>query len=293
MGILRANKQKNRRLRGYSLVEVLVSLGLMGMLLTLLFNSLTTSVQVAVRNNGRNAIREELDFITSQIIRDIRNADLVTACGDTSSPNSCEFVSLAKKYRWELCGTKVCKNQIDTTTTNLYTSSANLQVDNFNFVKGYSDNTQTRANVILTIVGSHTRAQLNVKNVVKQVAFSTRNYELAFINSTPTTPGAYNKVDGRCVVGWATANKNAQYGTAGELTTTKLQTYRPGATYKVFNLALPFSATNLDATDLNLADVDVLFITHSNTNGDNSVLVTPTAAQLNAIEKSFNNGMGI
>ncbi len=292
MGLLRINKNK-KLVAGYSLVEVLVSLGMVGLLLTLLFNSLTASVLVAIKNNGRNAIREELDFITAQIIRDIRNADLVTACGATTSPNSCEYISLSKKYRWELCGKKVCKNLIDTATTNVYTSSTSLDVNLFSFVKGYSDNTQSRANVILTIVGSHIRTSLGVTNIVKQVSFSTRNYELAFINSLPITAGGYSRTDGRCVIGIAAANKNAGYGTGGFMTLAKLQTYRPGGFYKIFNLAQPFTSSNLDTNDTNLSDVDILFITHAPTGGDNSVLVTPTAAQLTALERNFNNGMGI
>src|SRR5690606_13353587 len=110
---------KNKRKKAYSLVEILVSLGIMSIVITMLFNVLIVGLQSTVKVIARSSIREEMSNISGQITRDIRNSDKVTACGELTVSNSCEFFYNNVRYSWSLCSdsaTQVCKYDLTDTS---------------------------------------------------------------------------------------------------------------------------------------------------------------------------------
>lgn len=164
--------------KAYSLVEVVVSLGIIGIIMTMLFSVLILSLQITFKILARSVVREEVANITGLISRDVRNADHLGACG--GGTDSCEVIQGGNRYFWYKCGERICKDKVDSgVTTNVFTSTENLRFSHFIFDSGFSDpNNKSRQNIIITIVGEHTNPSFNVKNVIKQTSVSTRNYEL-------------------------------------------------------------------------------------------------------------------
>ncbi|MEO6728542.1 MAG: type II secretion system protein [Candidatus Dojkabacteria bacterium] len=174
-------KSHSKNLRAYSLVEIIVSLGIMGVVMTMLFSVLILSLQITFKILARSVVREEISNVSSQISRDIRNADNLTNCGvGGSSTSTCEFILNGDKFQWTKCGDRMCKDQIlSSGNLNIYTSTSNIKFTTVSFDFGFSDSTnKARQNILLTLVGSHTNANFNVNNVIKQTSVSTRNYEL-------------------------------------------------------------------------------------------------------------------
>lgn len=174
-------KLQGKKLRAYSLVEIIVSLGIMGVVMTMLFSVLILSLQITFKILARSVVREEIANVSSQIARDIRNADNLTNCGaGGTSSTTCEFVLNGDTFQWTKCGDRMCKDQIlSSGNVNVYTSTSNIKFTTVSFDVGFADATnKARQNILITLVGSHTNPTFNVNNVIKQTSVSTRNYEL-------------------------------------------------------------------------------------------------------------------
>jgi prepilin-type N-terminal cleavage/methylation domain-containing protein len=178
------NRKYHKPKKAYSLLEVIISLAIVGMAITIMFNFLILSLQVSLSSFARSFIREEISNNLALISRDIRNADKINNCGQNDIANSCEIILDGEKIVWSKCGqgsTQICKDKILPTgeIVNLFTSSSNFIVSSLDFVQGYLANTSnTKINIIVTISGDHANKSLKVKNIIKQSSISTRNYEL-------------------------------------------------------------------------------------------------------------------
>lgn len=171
---------KNKK--GYSLLEVLVSLGIMAIVITMLFNVLIVGIQSSLRVLARSVVREEIAYVSGLIARDIRNSDRVFNCGETSLQNSCDFFRNNIRYRWGQCTgetTRICKYDITdlSSPVEVFKSSQNVGVTRIDFTQGFGTSESDRLRtVLLTIVASHNNSYVNVNNVFRQSSISTRNF---------------------------------------------------------------------------------------------------------------------
>ncbi len=175
------NKKSNiRRLKGYSLIEIIVSLAIIGIVLGMLSNVLINSIIISQKSLARSFVREEMAEVSNQMVSDIRNASKVLSCTGSLQSAECRIL-MDQVYIWKMCdidGTShICK--LDANDDVVFASSGNLTVENFTFEEGFDVGGNTiRRNILVTIVGSHTNDFVNVKNMVQQVSVSTRNYIL-------------------------------------------------------------------------------------------------------------------
>jgi prepilin-type N-terminal cleavage/methylation domain-containing protein len=162
--------------KAFSLIEVLVGLGVISIVMVIFFNVLLISITITVRNTARSAVREEISTIASLITKDVRRADRLDT--STCMEDSCEIIVENSLIRWYLCNeSQVCKE--DRNGDVIFESDPSLIVTNFVFEQGFVDSTSSiKNNVLVTIVGDHANESLEINNVVRQVSISTRNYEL-------------------------------------------------------------------------------------------------------------------
>lgn len=187
MKILNNKKYK----KGYSLIEIIISLSIMGFAITVMFSFLILSLRVSVLSLSRSFVREELAGITNLIARDIRNSDFVNNCGSTVSSNSCELVQSGTRYQWAKCdsngiinnnselNTRVCKFRIDSGNQRvvLFISSASVVIKNFDFSLGFTSGTSnSQTNILVLVNASHSNSSYNINNVIRQISVSTRNF---------------------------------------------------------------------------------------------------------------------
>jgi hypothetical protein len=177
---MKRSKGSNKLKKAYSLLEVVVSLGVIGVIMTMLFSILILSLQITFRILARSSVREEIANVSGLLARDIRNADFLNECGGPSFQNSCELIVNGVKYKWSLCGERICKDEIsDSGSTNVFTSSENIGFNEFILDIGFSDpGNKAKQNILITISASHKNENFNVKNVLRQTSVSTRNYGL-------------------------------------------------------------------------------------------------------------------
>lgn len=174
-----SNLFKNKK--GYSLVEILVSLGILSIVITMLFNVLIVGLQSSLKITARSFVREEMANISGFISRDIRNSDKILNCGETAIEYSCVFFKNNIRYKWERCDNNnyVCKYDLTDINNPLvvYKSSQSVLINSLEFTQGFgSGETQKAKNILFTIVASHTNSYVNINNVFRQTSISTRNY---------------------------------------------------------------------------------------------------------------------
>lgn len=177
--------------KGYSLIEVIISLAIMGFAITVMFSFLILSLQISILSLSRSFVREEVTNISGLIARDIRNADYIINCGSSAASESCEIVQNGVNYVWQKCdatgsvnsnsalNTRICKFKLDSTRqkTVMSISSQTLIIQNFEFSLGYTDSTsEAKTNILFLINASHSNSNYNIKNIIRQTSVSTRNF---------------------------------------------------------------------------------------------------------------------
>jgi len=173
----------NKKKKAYTLTEVLVSLGVVAIVLTILVNALVNAVEISAKNLARSSLREEITAVSNLITQDIRNADYlnIDEGGCLDGTNFCELVVDGVTTRWEICNLdSICKFSSETgESVQVYQSSEDLEIETLIFDRGLTTETETAlVDIMVTIVGSHSNDQLDINNLVRQFIVSTRNYNL-------------------------------------------------------------------------------------------------------------------
>lgn len=170
------NSLRNRK--GYSLLEVIVSLGIIGILITMLFNVLIVTLNISFKLLTYSFVREEISNIVSLVSRDLRNADRIIICGSEESPSSCQLILNGDLISWEVCDSGICRYRTASGSKQLeYRTSAVVKINQITFQLDLQDS-RIKNNILLTIIAEHSNRELNINNIFRQVSISTRNYDL-------------------------------------------------------------------------------------------------------------------
>lgn len=180
----RTNKTK----KGYTLLELIISLAIIAIATTIMINFLVVSVEITVKTLARSFVRSEISNATLLVARDIRNSDQVVSIDCPINGPGCEIVlSLSgERYRWRKCpdgaSFRICKEVWSNSTssyTQVFRSSASVNIDYMDISYGYSlVNNTNEINILVTLSASHEKPGLSITNIVRQSSASTRNYSL-------------------------------------------------------------------------------------------------------------------
>jgi type II secretory pathway pseudopilin PulG len=205
-------KYLKKNIKGSTLIELLITLGIMSILLTMLSNIFLQVMTINLKNKERTYVRDISSSVLNQIRKDIRNADTVDAtyCGSVSNfgqlitYNRCIFNTNNKRYIWEVYvvdayvlsspqayGIRKSEctvlSEVDCATkTTKYETPDDFLLQNDNVFKAEQNATGTTGSeaIVLSVTitgqsapadGESPNAAL-VKNVIKQTIVSTRNY---------------------------------------------------------------------------------------------------------------------
>lgn len=163
--------------KGYSLLEVTVSLGIIAMATVVMINFLVLSLRISLITLGRSYVREEISDVSLYIARDIRNANRIINCGTMT----CRLELSTGIYEWSACDDqKICKAKIvGGVSQKVFSTSSTVKINYLDFTTGYAEsNNNERATIIFTLSASHANTTLGINNVVRQTSISTRNYEV-------------------------------------------------------------------------------------------------------------------
>lgn len=179
---------KNKK-DGYSLMELLVSMAIFGMLFLALNQVMFSSLRISQENYKRALYRESVTEIFDFIKRDIRNANVILNCENSA----CE-IEHEDQIRWTICGESICREKFNEATSNyevIKKSTDFVYIRNVRFEKlsvdasqndsGYTDNT-----IIVTIEAVPVSNQGEIEEArdgdlqidVQQIIVSTRNLKI-------------------------------------------------------------------------------------------------------------------
>lgn len=205
---------KRRKIDAYSIVEMLVTMAIFGIIIIMVLQSLFLNIKLTTQINLRSSFNTEVDQLVSLIERDIRNADyyflnddlsntFIRGCGSNPFSSDCTVSSNDIKIKWYLTpafpptpplGTiGIVKRDKQTSTmpyvvtNDFITSSSILNVTQFDFYINSSEDLDTQAklaNILVTIkvkpAISTWTTTYGITEQVRQISVSTRTYEVKF-----------------------------------------------------------------------------------------------------------------
>lgn len=171
-----------KKLKGFSLIEIIVSLAIVSIILILFFNIITGILNTAIKTNARAAAREEMSLLSNLVRQDIRNANVISDCNESS----CELVTNEGQIEWNRCDDNenlVCRYTNNNGVRELtYKMPEFLEAETFSFDVGFSEDTDTtKQNIIFNLAANHTNEELEIENIVVNTSTSTRNYNFTTI----------------------------------------------------------------------------------------------------------------
>jgi type II secretory pathway pseudopilin PulG len=195
--LLHKMKQK---LPAYSIVELLVTIAIFGLLSAMLGQTLLTNLTLSAKVSARTRMRSAIDQTMSLIERDFRNADyLYTAtsggvtyvsCGNLAAAqyypglcsSSCTMSTNSKVVTWCYRLGKIYRYEGGNAPVNI-TNESDPFLENVTQFSFYLNNTSLNsdkfnayANVLVTLQADNN--SMKVLNQVKQISVSTRNYAI-------------------------------------------------------------------------------------------------------------------
>jgi len=90
---------RSGKIKAFTLIEMLVSMAIFGIMTVLLLQSLLLNIQLSGQINARSQIRTELEEVTSLIERDIRNS---TSISSTCAASDCIMTVNDTNIEWKL-----------------------------------------------------------------------------------------------------------------------------------------------------------------------------------------------
>lgn len=180
-------RKRLKNKKGFSILEMLISLVVISFILLIFFNTIITSLRLSYQNIGRSLVREESTAVLNQITRDVRNADIVPSC----SGLRCEILVDNTSVIWTICDDNdvpitrpdiqptdyICKIN-DSTSQIVYSSDSKVLVNSIDFEFSTNTANGTAQNILVTIIATHQSTGLDIGEVIRQASISTRNYEL-------------------------------------------------------------------------------------------------------------------
>lgn len=166
--------------RGFSLIETIVSLGIIGIIMVLFFNVITRVIYISMQINARSRAREEISSIVNLIKLDIRNADEIREC----SNQKCTIFVEGKTIEWNRCtddDTRLCRYEVlaNQEYKLTYRLPLNYYINYLSFEDGFAESSNSaKRNINFDVSISHQNPNVRVTNVVSSLNISTRNYAI-------------------------------------------------------------------------------------------------------------------
>ena len=198
------NKKINKNIKAYSLLEMLITLVVFAILMTMIVQVLILSIESGRQIAGRSKVRGDLSEIAVMIRRDFRNASRINdaQCGENvtfqnpdgtnvvDGTTACVFNLSGVNYAWvygypgKLCPeNKICKlKQNASNTYELYYQSSDiLKFDTvgtrFELTLYQQTDTTTQGIVLVTLMANVSdNVKIDVATQYRQVGVFTRNF---------------------------------------------------------------------------------------------------------------------
>jgi prepilin-type N-terminal cleavage/methylation domain-containing protein len=195
----------NKKLKGFSLVETLVTLVVVGIIIIMLTNVLSITLRVSVLASERSLVKDEMSTMLQKLDRDVSNAEYIFIDPAATGTDSGAIIIETTEYRsrWQRCPNdnpnlqagntfSLCQTycQIDNTDLDStsctaagarrnFISTPKLVIESFRVEEITSttafDNQRIKSAVV-TIKARHAVESLGIINIYKQITISSNNF---------------------------------------------------------------------------------------------------------------------
>jgi prepilin-type N-terminal cleavage/methylation domain-containing protein len=168
--------------KGFSLIEMMISLGIFAILIVMVTNLIILNLQVARRVKARTYVREESSFMLKIMKKDIRNSDAITnVYGNQIVITIDNPTTGSKRFRWTASDAVISRDELDNSGNVLkqtYRSPSDItfnswESQNIFNVYQYEDNKV----VVVRIQARDPNGMPEGQWMKKEVAVSTRNFQ--------------------------------------------------------------------------------------------------------------------
>jgi prepilin-type N-terminal cleavage/methylation domain-containing protein len=164
--------------KGYSLLEVLITLVIVAILIVMLSNIMIMGIKSSLKIQARSQVREEISKIEKLIKQDLRNS--ANLGSDCTQEESCTIHKDSQVYKWYLCeGNRICRDTLDPNTNTFvpqFKSSSKIEIDQFSVQQISTATTPNASTMAITIIGGHSVESLDISNIYRQFIISPRTY---------------------------------------------------------------------------------------------------------------------
>ncbi|MBN2015743.1 prepilin-type N-terminal cleavage/methylation domain-containing protein [Candidatus Dojkabacteria bacterium] len=171
---------------GFSLLELLITLGIFSILMVTVTAILVINLNVARKIKGRTYAREETAFVLNILKKDIRNAEFIEEDSGKLRVVVIDEGGNSRTYEWSHDGDDIVREETIPDTRVTYRTPEDVDFESFNFtVTENENNWLVRISVTAWSAGmpgqpledggscSNTEQQC----ITKEVAIATRNFE--------------------------------------------------------------------------------------------------------------------
>lgn len=171
--------------KGYSLTELVITLGIVSILMMMLTNIILLAFQTNIRIKERARTREEMTNLVSLIQKDFRNANRLDEndCLSQNSSPTCTIETDLGKIRWKQ-NNEIIERQKETKPniyTTVYKSYENIIIESLTF-QDLDSIGEEQARIMVTIKAKHKfdeypeeHIPLEMGTLFRQIIISTRN----------------------------------------------------------------------------------------------------------------------
>jgi competence protein ComGC len=167
--VSRSIDKKNRNIKSFTLIEMLIAMGVMSMVLLIISNLVMTSIKVNYKVDARRRLVQDLEVVLKVIQRDIKSADTIKKVG-----NQLKYRKVDGQWNsYELDGTNLERDQVAVNMSRTKVNSFEIEIvslDDFG-----------NSVVVVTINASPEQSQyIDDIEIVKQAVAYTESYEMGF-----------------------------------------------------------------------------------------------------------------
>ncbi len=151
--------------RGFTLIEILIFMGIFSILILSMFQLLTSILDVQLESQSTSSVSQDGRYILNRLTYDIKKATIVTSPTLGSQGQSLLISDGVTNYTYNLSdGNLVLNNSATGTTDQL--NSVNTSVSNLNFLTLSDTNAENKTVTVSFTVNSKTirREGINTKN---------------------------------------------------------------------------------------------------------------------------------
>lgn len=115
------NLPKSARFRGFTLIEIIIYMGLLAMILLVVVNLMITSSSFSQEENARLEIQQNARFATERIIRDLQSNQAISTPNNSTPTNNLIIASGPQQIAYSLNNNRVIRTDttsVENTTNN-------------------------------------------------------------------------------------------------------------------------------------------------------------------------------